>query len=106
MIAPHRGVVLPGGDREALGREVRHDPLQEVELACAFDLHASSMARSRRAAASGSGASPTALTTHARRSPAAVSCPRFDASMPPMANTGTAGPTARVTSATPAGPTT
>src|SRR5487761_137521 len=104
MVAPHRRVVLAGRDLESLRGEVRHDPPEELELSSAVDLHASSMARSPRAAASGSGASPTALTTQARRTPAAVSWARFEASMPPIAKTGTVGPTARRTAATPLGP--
>jgi len=32
MVAPHGSVVLASSDLEPLGREVRHDPLQELEL--------------------------------------------------------------------------
>src|SRR6266550_8424453 len=104
MVAPDGCIVLARRDLKALRREVRHDPLQELKLACASDLHASSMARKRRVAACGSGASLTALTTHIRRIPAAVSCATFDVSMPPMAKTGTACPSALTISATPLGP--
>src|SRR5438093_1066208 len=72
------GVVTPRA-----GPEVWPDALEEAELAETAQAHAVSIARRRRAACSGSGASLTARMTQARRTPAAMSCPRLDSSTPP-----------------------
>src|SRR5258708_6380405 len=61
-LSQDRGMVAGGQ-----GAEVRLDELEQLELARPTDCrHASSIARRRRAAASGSGASPIALITHTR----------------------------------------
>src|SRR5205814_5466587 len=97
-VADDRRVVLSGA-----GGEKFFDPGEQRQLALARN-HPPSIARSLRVACSGSGASPTARMTQARRTPAAINCPKFDSSMPPMAKTGRL--TAAAMAATPAGPTT
>src|SRR5579859_307459 len=95
-----RGIVAAGLRAEI----VLYEP-QQPWLAQPTDRgHASSIARRRRAAASGSHASPIALITQTRCSPSLVSCWTLDSSIPPIANTGTSGPAACATFSTPSGP--
>src|ERR1700686_5497217 len=99
-ILQHRRVVLP-----RVRRQIGLDPLEQPELSKAFDFHYfMSMARRLRAACSGSGGPETARITHTRRNPSAINWAMFDLSMPPMAKTGTSGPTAAAMAATPLGP--
>src|SRR6266853_332960 len=99
-LSQDRGIVAAG-----LGAEIRLDELEQLELARPTDgRHTSSISRRRRAAASGSGASPIALITQTRCSPSLVSCWTLDSSIPPMANTGTSAPAAFATISTPSGP--
>ena len=104
--AGHEKTVAVGNDCRVVparpGAEVRLDALEQRQLPDPVDAHAVSMARRRRVACSGSDASPTARTTHARRIPSAVSCPRLASSIPPIAKTGMLS--ALVSAATPAGP--
>src|ERR1700693_1298072 len=105
VVTPRSGVVLSRPDLEPLRGKVWQGPAQELRLTKAFELcHPSSIVRRRRVADSASDASPTALTTQTRRTPTTISCAMLDSSMPPMANTGAAGPTASATPATPLGP--
>src|ERR1700686_778596 len=99
-ILQHRRVVLP-----CVRRQIRLDPFEQPELAEAFDFHDfMSMARRLPTACSGSRAPGTARMTHTRRNPSAINRPTFVSSMPPIANTGTPGPTSVAMAATPLGP--
>src|SRR5216684_7517783 len=100
---PDGSVILTRNHRVPGCGQAREDAAQQLAFPEASNLHSSiSIARRRRAACSGSGASASARIAQTRRSHSAVSWATFASSMPPIANTGTA--TEAVTAFTPAGP--